>query len=155
MTLDRSPIGNQFIELIYGVSSIDAEDNANYAKTLMIIAGADGEVSDAEWKWFYDRGCAMGVPDFVLESFKGFDWRNAKLQDYCGNNKAVARILLYDAICMARADGVYTSQESQAIRDAEGMLGVSVDVVEALEGLVEMEETLRRTRHRILRSSEY
>jgi hypothetical protein len=58
------PIKNQFIELIYGVSSIDAEDNANYAKTLMIIAGADGDLSDEEWAWFYDRGffAATGVP---------------------------------------------------------------------------------------------
>jgi len=149
------PIGNQFVELIYGVSSIDAEDNANYAKTLMILAGADGELSDLEWKWFYDRGHAMGVPAFVLDSFKEFDWQNAQLEDYCGTNKAVARMLIYDAITMSRADHSYQEQEAQAIRKAARLMDVPEDVVAQLEGVVEMEEALRSTRHQLLLSKDY
>jgi uncharacterized membrane protein YebE (DUF533 family) len=155
MNPEHPPIGNQFIELIYGVEAIEAEDNANYAKALLIIAGADGVVSDAEWTWFYERGRAMGVPEFVLESFKGFDWRNAKIQDHCGTSRTVARILIYDAITMARADGPYSPEEIAAVREAAGILGVSEDTVESLEGLVELEETLRRMRHRLLRARDY
>lgn len=148
-------IGNQFIELIYGVSAIDAEDNAKYAKTLMIIAGADGTLHDREWTWFYERGKAMGVPSFVLDSFKEFDWKNARLEDYCGSNRSVARMLIYDAVTMSQADGVYQEAEAQAIRKAASLLGVSHDAVDAIEGLVGMEAALQKTRHRLLRSAEY
>ena len=155
MSVKHPPIVNQFVQLIYGVDSIEAEDNVKYAQALMIIAGADGDVSDAEWEWFYARGHAMGVPDFVLESFKSFDWRNARLEDYVGTNRAVARILLYDAIAMSGADGVYSEAESRAVRNAASLMGVSEDVVDAIEGIVEMEAALTATRHRILHSKEY
>ena len=155
MSLDQPPIGNQFIHMIYGVDSIDAEDNVNYAKSLMIIAGADGDISEGEWSWFYDRGRAMGVPESVLESFKSFDWRNAKLEDYVGSNNAVARILLFDAISMSRADGGYASAERVCVRRAAKLLNVSEDVVDALEGIIEMDEALCQARHRMLRSSDY
>ena len=155
MSAKHPPIVNQFVQLIYGVDSIDAEDNAKYAQALMIIAGADGDVSDDEWEWFYGRGHAMGVPDSVLESFKSFDWRNARLEDYVGTNSAVARILLYDAINMSGADGVYSDAESRAVRKAASLMGVSEDVVDAIEGIVETEAAITVARHRILHSKEY
>ena len=155
MSLEHSPLGNQFIRLIYGVDAIAAEDNANYAKALMIIAGADGEISAGESDWFYDRGRAMGVPEFVLEDFKRFDWRNAKLEDHVGTNHAVARILLYDAITMSGADGDYSAEEAEQVRNAARLMGVSEDVVDALEGIVAMEKALRDARHTLLRSSDY
>jgi tellurite resistance protein len=155
MSSEHAPIGNQFIRLIYGVDAIAAEDNANYAKALMIIAGADGEISAGEWDWFYDRGRAMGVPKFVLDDFKNFDWRSAKLEDYVGSNHAVARILLYDAITMSAADGDYSAEEANQVRNAARLMGVSADIVDALEGIVAMEATLRGARHTLLRSSDY
>ncbi len=154
MSIDHEPIVNQFVELIYGVGSIEAEDNAKYAQALLVIAGADGEITKPEWDWFIGRGRAMGVPEFVLESFRSFDWRSARLQDYAGDNRAVARILLYDAITMSSADG-YSEAEAVAVRQAAMMLGVRKDVVDALEGIIELEETLRGMRHRILRSAMY
>ena len=155
MSVDHEPIVNQFVQLIYGVDAIDAEDNVKYAQALMIIAGADGDVADLEWDWFYGRGQAMGVPDAVLDAFKQFDWQNARLEDYMGTTVAVARILLYDAITMSGADGEYSREERLAVRRAATLMGVSEDVVVALEGIVELEASLRKARHRILRSHEY
>ena len=155
MSIEHPPLGSQFIRMIYGVDSINAEDNANYARALMIIAGADNEISEGEWTWFFERGKAMGVPAVVLDSFKDFDWRTAKIEDFVGSNKAVARILLFDAISMSRADGVYTPEERACVREAASLLGVSEDVVDNLEDIIEMDDALRRTRLRLLRSSEY
>jgi tellurite resistance protein len=52
-------------------------------------------------------------------------------------------------------DGQYEAQEAQAVRTAASLLGVPIDVVDALEGVVEMEGPLRTTRHRLLRSTDY
>ena len=56
-------------------------------------------------------------------------------------------MLLYDAIRIAWADGVYHTDEEGAVHEMAAFLRVDSAMARALEGLVRMERTVARMRH--------
>jgi tellurite resistance protein len=125
------------------------------AKALMVIVGADGEVSGAEMTALRELGTLMGFPAAVIKELEGFDYRHAKLEDLLRGltDSSHARRVLYDAIRVSHADG-YAKQEHQSAMKAAQLLGIDRSVVVAIEGMVEVELAMAASRARLLTTDE-
>ncbi|WP_199730796.1 hypothetical protein [Amycolatopsis panacis] len=64
---------------LYGLSAATEEAFLNYGKALLVIAGADGEVGEAEFAWLVRHRRKMGVPEHVIDKYREFDYRAADL----------------------------------------------------------------------------
>jgi uncharacterized tellurite resistance protein B-like protein len=97
---------------------------------------------------------AMGASDALLEELRGFDFKGAKLEDYLSHDYAhftqPGRVMLFSAIWASRADGSYGAGERAQAARAAKILGISSDVLTALEGLVELEFSLAAARAALL-----
>ncbi|NER08350.1 MAG: hypothetical protein F6K17_40305 [Okeania sp. SIO3C4] len=138
--------GSEYLKRTQGLSSAPFEAYLNYGYALLAIAGADGDVPEAEMNWLINHQRMIGAPEEVLEKYKEFDYKNAKLEDLLPKIKAdvpnwsAPRTLLYHAIKMSRADKDYAKQEQEAVKKAAKLLGVEDDITLSLNILVEMEE---------------
>ncbi|EGJ31410.1 hypothetical protein LYNGBM3L_38770 [Moorena producens 3L] len=63
---------------------------------------------------------------------------------------SVANELVYHAIKMSSADGVYADAERAKVKEAAKILGVADDIVLTLESLVEMERTVVKMRKALI-----
>lgn len=128
----------------------------NYAYALLIVAGADGEVSEAERDWlFHDFARVAGASEEMIELVSYFDYKHYLLEDVLPKIEMETEInfkrtLLYHSIKMARADKHLAAEEHQAYRQAAKLLGIADDVAFTIERIVEMEETLERMRCALL-----
>jgi hypothetical protein len=123
----------------------------NFGKCVMIIAAADGALSENERNEFLSMTAAFGVPQPGLDAYRAFDPRGQRLEDYLPTeHRNMIRHFIYDAIKVARCDG-YTDAEKKAVRKAAALGGVSESVVVAIEGLLEIEASLRAARIALLR----
>ena len=61
-----------------------------------------------------------------------------------------ARLLVYDAVRLSSADGLYADAEREAVARAAAALGVDTFAVRALEGLVQMERVVEQLRRGLL-----
>jgi tellurite resistance protein len=127
-----------------------------YGRAVMIVVGADGEVSDVEMAMFMGIAKASGIPDDVRAAWREFDWRSARLEDCITgistdpeNPGEISLAFLYDAIRISRADG-YDQKERAAVARAARTLGISSSAVASIEHLVETEEALRTLRITLL-----
>ena len=148
-TNDKQMIaGSEHLKRTQGVSSVPLEAYINYGYALLAIAGADGEVSEAELNWLIDHQRMVGAPEEAIEQYKTFDYKNANLEEILPKitcdvpSFSAARTLLYHAIKMARADDDYATEEQEAIKKAAELLGVESGISLALNSLVEMEENV-------------
>ncbi|NEP82476.1 MAG: hypothetical protein F6K39_32625 [Okeania sp. SIO3B3] len=138
--------GSEYLKRTQGLSSAPFEAYLNYGYALLAIAGADGDVPEAEMNWLINHQRMIGAPEEVLEKYKEFDYKNAKLEEVLPKIKAdvpswsAPRTLLYHAIKMSRADKNYAKQEEEAVKKAAKLLGVEDDITLSLNILVEMEE---------------
>lgn len=141
-------ISNDTIKRVYGFGEIDQEDFERAAYTLMIIIGADGEVAPEELEAFLDLQRRNGAPPELLDALQSFDWHNAKLEEHLPKQLTDSwkRILLYDAVRLACADGVYDKKEREAARNTAALLGVSDDVLARIEDVIDAELTLQAKR---------
>ncbi|MBD0672062.1 hypothetical protein BU198_15440 [Streptomyces sp. CBMA156] len=137
---------------LYGLSATTREAFLNYGKALMVIAGADGEVSEPELDWLIDHQRRMGAPEDVIELYREFDFRGADLNDLLPAIRTdvetwqAAPHLVYHAILMCGADGVYAAEERAQVLRAARLMGVSDDVVLSLHALVDMEQAVHDLR---------
>lgn len=151
---------SKYAERKYGFphgSMIDLEEDVKYGTALLAIAAADGELAEEEKQWFIDEQELMGVQSEVLEEYletlRKVDCKNMNLNieelfkeinyDFPVNYH---RCMLYQAIKMSRADGVYHEKEKAAVAQAAEILGIERSVVVSLEALAEMEEAADRLR---------
>ncbi len=65
-----------------GISEAPVEAYLNYGYALLTIAGADGEVSEAEINWLLNHQRRVGAPEEVIEKYKTFDYKNADLESF-------------------------------------------------------------------------
>lgn len=138
----------------------------DYCRALLVIAGADGKITEPELAWLRDELVRTTGGTELLDELKDFDWRFADLRlilarvvqeaaaveesddpDLPGN---VCRSLLYDCIRMAWADEELAHEELTAIRKAAAILGVKEHTCRALHGLVEMEKAVKKLRYSLL-----
>jgi len=140
-----------YLEQTYGLNThLSREHLIQYGKAIMFIVGADGTISDAERACWMGIARAMGVPDDVREEWLKFDWRDGRLEDCIPglstdpqNPGELTLAFLYDAIRVSRADGVYGAAEKAAVAKTARALGIPQSSVNALESLVELEQSVR------------
>jgi len=149
---------SKYAQRKYGVSpdaSVDLEVGVNCGCALLAIAGADGELAEEELQWYIDEQEMMAVDSEALQEYieiiRKFDWKNANLEELLSGIKYdfpvnFSHTMLYQAIKMSRADGVYHEKEKAAVAKAAEILGVEPSVVVGLESVAEMEETADRLR---------
>jgi hypothetical protein len=127
------------------------DETLRYLVSLKLILAADG-LHPLEEKAL-SRGMAlMGVPDDIRAAVDRFEVRGAILEDVLPQNatKSRARLLVYDAVRLASADGLYADAEREAVARAAVALGVDLFAVRALEGLVQMERVVEQLRRGLL-----
>jgi hypothetical protein len=119
-------------------------------KAMMICAGADG-LSPAELEYCLGLAHTLGASTASIDELRRFDFEHARLEDFLrADDKFPRRALLYECIRVSRADEVYAESERAAVLDAADLLGIDEDTVVALEGMVEMDQALRRARVRLM-----
>ncbi|MET8541065.1 TerB family tellurite resistance protein [Kitasatospora sp. NPDC004799] len=137
---------------LYGLSGATREAFLNYGKALLVIAGADGEVSEPEFAWLVDHQRRMGAPEDVIELYREFDFRTADLDDLLPAIRTdvetwqAAPHLVYHAIRMCGADGVYAPEERAQVLRAARLMGVPDDIVLSLHALVDLERAVHDLR---------
>lgn len=137
--------------LLYGhdqgrQSQISFEDKDRYARAILTIAAADG-LSERERDYFLNLARGMGMPDAAVAAYAKYDPSSEKLDDLLAplRGRQPVPYLLYDAIKVASVDG-YTDKERAKVDSAARALGVRLDVVRTLEGLVAAEAAIRDAR---------
>jgi hypothetical protein len=129
------------------------DETLRYLISLKIILAADGlhPLEDHA----LSRGMAvMGVPEALRAVVQRFEVRGALLEDYLPRtaHRTRARLLVYDAVRLASADGLYADAEREAVARAALALGIDVFAVRALEGLVQMERVVEQLRRGLLQA---
>lgn len=131
---------------------IDFDVAVNYGGALMAIAGADGQLAEAEFQWYVDEQELLMVDSQeYIEALRQFDWKNANIEELLSGISYdfplnFRRSMLYQAIKMSRADGSYHEKEKAAVAKAAEILGIERSVVVSLESLAELEESTERLR---------
>ncbi len=118
-----------------------------YGKTVQVIAGADGDLSQDEREQLFAEASERGVADIVVDSWDDFAWQKHRVAVVVALirphlDERHARLLIYDAIRTSRGDGHYPTEEQQAVAKAAALLNVGTDIVRAMEALAKMEESV-------------
>ena len=130
----------------YGLSSASKQAMINYGKALLKIAGGDGVVSPAERAWLDAHQRKFGATEDVIAAYDGFDHQSADLKELLSgistNVKTwtAAPHLIYHAIQMSSADGVYAEGERAKVVEAARIMDVRDDIVLTIEALIRLEK---------------
>jgi hypothetical protein len=136
---------NQYLKDFIGVEHLpEIGDPEAYGKAVLTVLGSDGQVSDKERAFLLEHLASMGFPEVILSELRDFDCQGARFEDYAAaiRHSSAAKMLLYDAIRGAMADE-YAEREQEAVAKAAGTLGLSDELVRAIEGLAGIETALR------------
>ncbi len=140
----------------YGISMIPKELWRQYGYILLNIAGSDGEVTDDELEWL-TVSCAeaVGIEESIISDWEDFEYDEDELEELFIDLNATSfanynKLLIYDAIRMASADGDYAEDEKEQVYNAAKILKVSQEAVTAIEALVEMEQAADKLRFTLL-----
>ncbi|MFN6464055.1 MAG: hypothetical protein RMZ41_019890 [Nostoc sp. DedVER02] len=148
---------SEFLKKNLGISAIPTEAYLNYGYALLAIAGADGEVSEAELNWLVNHQRLAGAPEEVIAKYKAFDYKNADLGNLLSKitvdvpTWSKSRSLLYHAIQMARVDN-YSVEEKEAVKKAAKLLKLEDDIALAIDRLIETEEAVTALRKALLQT---
>ena len=144
---ENSPIRPAFWAPFYFTGQT-GDELLQYACCLLIISGADRQVSDQEMQWLETYLMAAGADEAMFEQLRAFDYKHSPLASFLKKLKLditsweVERSLLYHAIRMSRADARYAIEEKKAVMKAASLLGVSRDIAMSIHRIVELEETV-------------
>lgn len=150
---------SEYAKRVYNASGeISKETTMAYLKALLVIAAADGEVSEQELDYWYNEQRLIGTREEYLDELKDFDWKNAKLEDLLSSldydfEVSAGRVMIYQAIKMSQADSDYHERERASVFKAAEMLNIAEETVHSLEALVAMEANLDHMRHVLLGTS--
>lgn len=131
---------------------VDFDVAVKYGGALMAIAGADGELAEKEFQWYVDEQELLTVDSQeYIETLRKFDWKNANIEELLNGIKYdfplnFRRTMLYQAIKMSSADGVYQEKEKAAVAKAAEILGIDRSMVISIESLAQMEDASERLR---------
>ncbi|NEQ35426.1 MAG: hypothetical protein F6K40_03535 [Okeania sp. SIO3I5] len=158
MSNGKTVMLSKYAQHKYGIAAeslVDFEVGVNCGCALLAIAGADGKLAEAELQWYIDEQEMVAVDSEAfqeyIETLRKFDWKNANIEELLSGIKFdfplnFRHSLLYQAIKMSRADGLYHEKEKAAVAKAAEILGVDKTVVISLESVAEMEETADKLR---------
>ena len=140
------------LRYVYGLERADEITQLYYGYALMIIAGADGLVSEDERNWYLNRFAkAAKTPIHLIRKIKDYDFSQGNLSEvvsHLSSDKTInfPRTLLYNAIQMARADGEYAEEEKKAVKKAAGLLSIPESITSTMDYLVDTEEKIEKMR---------
>ncbi|MGK7902864.1 MAG: TerB family tellurite resistance protein [Hormoscilla sp.] len=158
MSSEKKLQPNVYTERKYNSTvEVDFDMGVKYSAALLAIAGADGELAEGELQWYIDEVTLMGASLEYIDAIRNIDWKSVNIEEVLSEVKFdcplnIRRSLLYQAIKMSRADGVYHEQEKAAVARAAQILEVSQSVVQSLESVAEMEDASERLLRLILSS---
>lgn len=133
----------------YGRLPKSEQDVAAYFQALKLIASADGAFPAEEERALHKGMARLGVGDDVRKAVDGFKPDGATLDSVMPKLKPGglrARMLVRDAIELARADGTYAAKEKAAVEKAAKLVGVDDKTLGAIESLVELEHAVKHLR---------
>ena len=123
------------------------------AAALMAVAAGDRVLSPQERVWIAGYFAAMQYSgDFVQALVENDAPEIEDIVDLMQSGEVglAKRIVIYDAIRAASADGHYNRGERAAITDLARSFGLADDTIYEIEELVEAEELLKRQRIELL-----
>ena len=157
MSSGKSLQPTQYAQHRYNLTKpIDFDVAVNYGGALMAIAGADGTLAEQEFQWYVsEQELLLANPEEYIEALRKFDWKNANIEELLGGIRYdfplnFRRTMLYQAIKMSRADGIYQEKEKAAVAKAAEILGIDRSTAVSLESLTEMEDATERLRLALL-----
>jgi tellurite resistance protein len=123
---------------------LPAEVLTRYGQAVQTIAGADGQLSAHERELLLADARWRGVPEPVVTAWREYDWRGADMSQVIAElrpllSPVTARLVIYDALRVARADGHYRVEEREAVQKAGTLLGLPPDALRQIEELVTRE----------------
>lgn len=136
----------------YGMSMVPPQNWENYGYALLIMAGSDGDVSEPEMDWLVVKAAkSVGIPEDIIEKWRAYDFENGNLEEefFEINSMGVvsfSKLLIYDAIRMAAADGEYSDDEREKVCEAANILKIKQETLLSIEALIEMEMALDKMR---------
>ncbi len=150
--IQASPIAKS----IYGYTSASLDSWCNYGYALLVIAGADGEVSNEEMDWLLNvHEKMLQAPGEVIEALSTFDFREVELEDILPNivfdvPVDYRRTLIYDAVKMSYADRDFAESEQKAVQKAARLLNVPPEIEQTIEEIINMERATDKMRRLVL-----
>jgi hypothetical protein len=129
----------------------DVPDEAalQIGKAILCVAGADQEITSKEWATYFGLARTYASTEAV-NMIRGFDYKRQKLEQVITPElKPMAKLLVYESIRIARADG-FADRERQAAVKVCKLLGVDPGIVPAIEGLLKVEDSLVEARELLL-----
>ncbi len=146
---------NSWVTMNFGHSYTTFNSLKSYCELLLVVSGADGDVSEPEMIWLELTALAAGTPQEIIEGLRSFDYKNTTVESLLPNlvtdtYQNLDRISIYLAMHMASADGVYAEDEHQALLKAAGLLKVESEIVDYLEKIVEVERATDALKYRLL-----
>jgi hypothetical protein len=137
---------NQALMEAHGTSpETTLEEGVAIGKAMLIAVGAGGALSPKEMERFLSVATAYGAAPDATDTWKRFDYANARISDHFKGSARLARHMMYDVIRICRADGDRARQRAKA-KEAGRLLGVHPTLTASLGGIVEAEEALRNAR---------
>jgi tellurite resistance protein len=128
-------------------------DLTNSCKALLIVAGADGEVSDEEWNVIFEFIDSVGGSLELADTLQAFDYSNGQLDQLVKNIKPnLHRHLLFNALRVARADGLSDEERKKAKKLAE-LTKIDISIASTMEHLLNLEDELRNLKFNLLTGS--
>lgn len=123
-------------------------------KLVLAIAATDGQLTSRERETFLGILRGYGVPDEEIAALRTFVPTSVVIDRVVGGQKpSFLRCLVYDAIRTARVDGFAETERMATVRTAQ-KLGLETGLVTAIESLLTIEDSTRRSRHRLLAAPE-
>jgi len=138
---------------------INSQTLEDFGKALMIIAGADDQLSMWERGWLTAYMTAYGASREVIIALDDFDYKSTELDPLLEPllagpyAKWVRRSLVQGAIRMARADDL-DPDEYKAILYAAELLDMNEDVVHEVHSLLDIFDTVNLTNATLLSVAE-
>jgi tellurite resistance protein len=139
--------------LLFAAGNDHEGDLIDCCRILMIISGADGEVSETEWQIIFEFIDSVGGSFKIIDELKDFDYANSSLDQFINRiDPDFHKLLLYSAIKAARIDGLSDEERAQSVELAR-LAGIDTGVCAAMEHMLNMEDELRDMKRNILINS--
>lgn len=139
--------------LLFASGNDHEGDLIDCCRILMIISGADGEVSESEWQVIFEFINSVGGSLKIVDQLKDFDYKKSNLENYINRiDPDLHKILLYSAIKAARIDGLSDEEREQSVELAR-LTGIDTGVCAAMEHMLNMEDELRDMKRNLLINS--
>ncbi len=130
-------------------SGVPEDQRLDYLKAIMACAGAGTGLAPEEKAWVIGYGAACGAHQATIDALEAYD-ADEDVVDILERNMPVAdtwgRVAVFDAIRACSADGEYNDDERAAVGREAARLGISEEVVVALEALHKQEQEHKRER---------